>query len=86
MKRVEAAYVSDNIYVRFSGNAVISHYGIPGSPLFIEIEDVEIEYLELFNVPVNANDLPVELQNAILEMSDLISDSEWKPLFELEEV
>lgn len=65
----------EQMTVIFSGTAVRSDYGVPGSPVWEEIDDIEIQSLEILGIEVDPGDLPKSLQTAIIELSD---ELEWE--------
>lgn len=68
--RPTACYRGDQITAQFNGRAVKADYGVPGSPVWEEVEDIEIQSLEILGIEVNPSDLPNALQTAIIELSD----------------
>lgn len=65
----------EQMTVIFSGTAVRSDYGVPGSPVWEEIEDVEIDALEILGVEIDHKILPPNLIQEILNLSD---ELEWE--------
>jgi hypothetical protein len=65
-----ATVSTDCITVVFEANLVQTDYGVPGSPVWDEVEDVEIDSLEILGVEVDPKTLPTALVNAILRLAD----------------
>lgn len=70
-----ATYAGEEIYATFSGTPISNDYGVPGSPVWTTIEDIEIDSLEILGISVDIDALPIPLQERILELSD---DLEWE--------
>lgn len=73
--RPTCTFSGEELEVTFIGKAVRTDYGVPGSPVWDEIEDIEISSLTILSIPVDPKVLPVALQTAIIELSD---DLEWE--------
>ena len=71
-----ATYAGDELHVGFTARGEVSDYGVPGSPVWTEWVDVEIDRLEILGLSVSWRDLPTDLVNAIMELSD---DLEFEP-------
>lgn len=69
-----ASYEGEELWVVFKGSWEKSDYGVPGSPVWNEITDVEIEELYILDVKVNPSTLDTETLNAIHALSN---DLEW---------
>lgn len=65
---------SEEITVNFTGRRVPSDYGVPGSPTWNDIEDIEITSIEILGVNVSLDALPANLQTALFELKDEV---EW---------
>lgn len=67
-----AKYDADDIEVEFSAETERTHYDVPGSPVFDEIIDasVKVHSLTILGLDVKMTDLPADLQNAIMQLSD----------------
>jgi len=72
-----ATYSSDDMTVIFTAETERSDYGVPGSPIFYEInpDSVQIHSLEILGVEVKLSELPAALQSAILS---LYSEVDWE--------
>jgi len=64
----------EDISVTYSAIPVKSDYGVPGSPVWTEMQDIEIEEVEILGFPVPINSLPVKLQSELFDMS---SEVDW---------
>lgn len=67
--RVEALVNLEEISVWFSAKPEMTDYGVPRSPTWVEYEDIRVESVEILGVEVKPSSLPVELQEALLELS-----------------
>lgn len=65
-----AVYRGEELDITFIGNPVQTDFGVPGSPVWTDIEDIEIYDLNILGTTVDPNTLPKELHSAILELSD----------------
>lgn len=65
-----AKYSGEEVYVWFSCDMVRSDYGVPGSPVWFEPENIEIDEIEILGVDVKAKDLPSDLVNALHALSE----------------
>lgn len=76
----EATYYGEELEVCFSASVSVSDYGVPGSPTFVEIDDVTIDGVTLLGVEV-APDVykawPKELKDALYALADEIDEGEW---------
>ncbi|MGQ0565615.1 MAG: hypothetical protein ACT4OK_11160 [Gemmobacter sp.] len=70
-----AHWQGEEITVALRARSVLSDYGVPGSPVFSDIEDVEIDSLSIFGVAVDPNVPPKDLQDHLLGLAD---DVEWE--------
>jgi len=64
----------EEISVTYSGVPVKSDYGVQGSPVWTEMQDVQIEEVVILGVNVPVNQLPTQLHNELFELS---SEVEW---------
>ena len=71
-----ATYLGDELHVEFSATGQLSDYGVPGSPVWTEWVDVEIDRLEILGHDVDINALPAPVQEAIRALAD---DLEFEP-------
>jgi len=71
-----ATYEADNgaLVVAFTARAELTDYGVPGSPVWEEMTDVQIAAVEICGVPVPLSDLP---KGALSNMMELSDDLEW---------
>lgn len=60
----------DNITLTFSADVQDTDYGVRGSPTMIEVENIKIEGVEIFGVPVDDRALPPALLAKIREYAD----------------
>ena len=58
-----AHWCGEELEVTFVANLEVTDYGVPGSPRFAEITDIEIEQLEILGVVVD----PSQLNNELIE-------------------
>lgn len=63
-------YTGEEIKILFTGRAVKSDYGVPGSPVWTEVEDPSIDQLHILEVKVDPKILPKELQDNLLKLAD----------------
>lgn len=70
-------YRGEEIEVSFSADVERSDYGVPGSPVWEEIvsSSIKVASLEILGLDVKIEQLPADLQAAILGLSDGI---EWQ--------
>lgn len=68
--RPQAHWQGEELEVTFTGTAMKADYGVPGSSVWIEIENVEIEEIMLLGVRVKPEVLPGELLERIRALSD----------------
>jgi hypothetical protein len=73
-RRPQAYWVSEEIEIVFTGTYISNDYGVPGSPIWTEIADVEIEEITIMGVTVQPKDLPKDL---LEKMHDLNEEIEW---------
>jgi len=64
----------EEIDVTFSGVPAESDYGVQGSPVWTEMQDVQIEEVYILGVNVPVKQLPDELKSQLFELS---SEVEW---------
>jgi hypothetical protein len=57
---------------------VKNHYGVPGSPVWYEPEDIEVSFVEILGVPVDFADLPLDLQEEMLTLGNEIDINSWE--------
>lgn len=67
------AYNSEDIHVTFSADTTRADYGVPGSPVFEEIEGFQVINLEILGVNVDMKSLPLGLQKAIQELGNYVT-------------
>jgi len=69
---VYADFPGEHIEVRFSAQTEKADYGVPGSPVWHEVDPdtIKIESLTILGVDVDPTSLPAVLQNAIIELSE----------------
>lgn len=71
---MHATYDSDHITVQFSARAERNDYGVPGSPVWYEPVDIEIESAEVLGVAVDLKAWPAEL---VAALHALAYECEW---------
>lgn len=71
---MQAFYDDGILDLCFTAHAERCDYGVQGSPVWNEICDVKIDSLKILGVKVPAESLPLELQDALI---DLAHDLEW---------
>lgn len=69
MSRASYCYDGEEIIASFAATIVSADYGVPGSPVFYELEDVELGDLVILGVTVAIETLPKELQLEIHALS-----------------
>ena len=69
---VQATYNGEEITVSFHATTERTDYGVPGSPIWDEVDpsSIQVASLEILGVEVAMKDLPADLQDAILSLSD----------------
>jgi hypothetical protein len=67
--KMYATYKGEEVEVVFSGYGYKVDYGVPGSPVWYEVEDPEVESVSILGVDVMFKELPKVLQETILELS-----------------
>lgn len=77
---LHAVFRGEEMTVIFKGRPVQSDYGVPGSPTFTEIDDIEVQTLEILGHDVSFQELPNTLQASILALAD---DLEFDPEFQI---
>lgn len=67
--KMYATYKGEDFSVVFSGYGEKIDYGVPGTPVWYEVEDPEVEVVSILGVNVDFESLPKELQESIMELS-----------------
>jgi hypothetical protein len=69
---VTATFNGEEIQVSFTAETERTDYGVPGSPVWDEIipETIEATHLTILGLDVKLSDLPPDLQDAIIALSD----------------
>lgn len=69
---VFAKYDSSDLIIQFSAELEKSDYGVPGSPIFWEVnpDSVEILTIEILGKEYKLEDLPESLQTSLYELAD----------------
>lgn len=70
MARGTATHNGEDLEVAFSASGQLTDYGVPGSPRWVEWEDIKIEELTILDHKVDPKVLPAELVEAIRELAD----------------
>jgi len=67
---MQAYYNGEEIKVRFVADSVRTDFGVPGSPVWEEVDmnTVEVSELHILDMPFLMKDLPEALQDAILSL------------------
>lgn len=65
-----ATYRGEEIDVHFSAAGVKADYGVPGSPRWVEWENVEIESIEMFGFEIKPAALQPELVQELHALAD----------------
>ena len=71
-----ACWSGSEIEVSFTANAIKADYGVPGSPVWYEPQDIEINELTIMGTPVDVSTLPDAVKSNIFELSH---ELEWSP-------
>lgn len=66
----QATYESDDLVIEFTARGFPSDYGVPGSPTFVEWDDVEIASVRICGFGVKLSDLPKSVQAALLDKGE----------------
>jgi hypothetical protein len=69
---VWAEYKGEEMQVTFTAETVRTDYGVPGSPVWDEVDpySIEVEHLEILGLDVKMDGLPPDLHDAIRALSD----------------
>ena len=69
-KTMQAYYKGEEIKVRFVAESVRTDFGVPGSPVWEEVDmnTIEVAELHILDMPFNIKELPQALQDAILSL------------------
>jgi hypothetical protein len=73
MARGTATYSGEELEAQFSASGQLTDYGVPGSPVWSEWVDPQIEGLTILNVKVDPKTLPPELVDAILALAEEVT-------------
>lgn len=65
-----ASYSSGDVSVWYAANMERNDYGVSGSPVWYEPQDVEVISIEVLGVEVAFESLPKELQDEVLAMAE----------------
>jgi hypothetical protein len=67
---MQAYYKGEEIKVRFVAESVRTDFGVPGSPVWEEVDmnTIEVDQLFILDTPINIKELPQALQDAILSL------------------
>lgn len=72
---VSGVFDNGTLYVKFTGTKNTTDYGVAFSPIFYEVDDVQIEELTLLSIKIDPFILPSDVQDAII---DLHHEIEWE--------
>ena len=64
----------EEISITYSGVPEECDYGVQGSPVWVEIGDIEVEEVSILGVNVPVTSLPIKLTSQLYELS---SEVEW---------
>lgn len=69
---VQATYHGEEILVHFTAETERTDYGVPGSPVWDEIDpaSIRVASIEILGLDVKLSTLPEDLRNAILDLAD----------------
>lgn len=69
---VRAEYKGEEIQVTFTAETERTDYGVAGSPEFDELDEysIEVEHLTILGLDVKMSDLPDDLHDVIMSLSD----------------
>ena len=69
---VSTTYRGEEIEVSFTAETERTDYGVPGSPVWDEIDPttIQVSSIEILGLDVKLSTLPKELQDAILDLAD----------------
>jgi hypothetical protein len=70
MTNCRATYDDGLTEIVFTATMVADDYGVPNSPTFTSIEDVEIDSLTLAGTEIDVKTLPISIVNAFLTLAD----------------
>ena len=70
MSNCRAHYEDPLTEIVFTGVMSQTDYGVPGSPAFDEVEEVEIDSLTLAGTEINIRTLPITVINIYLSLAD----------------
>jgi hypothetical protein len=67
-----ATYRGEEIEVSFTAETERTDYGVPGSPVWDEIDpaSIRVASIEILGLDVKLSTLPEDLRNAILDLAD----------------
>ena len=67
---MQAYYKGEEIKVRFVAESVRTDFGVPGSPVWedVDMNTIEVDQLFILDTPINIKELPQALQDAILSL------------------
>jgi hypothetical protein len=67
---MQAYYKGEEIKVRFVAESVRTDFGVPGSPVWEEVDmnTIEVDQLFILDTPIEIKELPQALQDAILSL------------------
>jgi hypothetical protein len=74
---VTATTETEDMVISYEAKAERSDYGVPGSPVWDEIVDVEVVGVEIMGVEVDPKTLPKELIAELREMAPVEDSDSW---------
>lgn len=77
MTKVYGTYTGEELEATFSARYERNDLGVPGSPVWYETTDHDLEEVVILGVKVPVKSLPLDLQSEIMELSYEVE--EWNP-------
>lgn len=68
--KLTARLVSDDFIAEFRAVGRMDDYGVPGSPRFLSVDDVELVSLEFLGHDLPHDSLPDAIEAALLELAE----------------
>ena len=74
----QATYHGEEVTVVFEGDWIKNDYGVPRSPTWWEVDNIEVVEVCIYGVKVDHKKLPPELLDVFYELSDELEQSDWE--------
>jgi hypothetical protein len=74
---ITATTETEDMVITYEAETERSDYGVPGSPVWYEIVDVEVVGVEIMGVEVDPKTLPKELIGELREMAPVEDSDGW---------